>query len=245
MSLLERQPPNELFKARQKLAQSVADSFSIPGWSKGECRNEALIALQKAAESYDPQEGPFEPFAREVIKNSLINAYKKAKLDCSREVTTLDQAIGDSEETLFSKDTIEDMGPSPALEAERNDIRNALKEGFLQLTPIERSTLELFTSGKNYAEIARERGVSLQAVRQTIESGKSKLRPFLVARGIACARFLPSSARYGEYRPVPVRDFYPEIAPKKPNRGCLVATWCIILLEIAFFGFLFWVTMHQ
>ena len=229
----ERNTPEEFFKTYQKLAHNVADGFSIPGWNQEECRNEALIALDKATHSYDPSKAKFEPFARKVIKRHLINEYNKAMKDCSREITMLDEATWTSEEAFSPKNAIEDVEPSPALESERNDIRNALKQGLLQLTPIQRRSLELFVSGKNYAEIARERGVRLQAVRQAIESGKNQMRPFLVSHGIGCPKFMPSSRQ--KFDSVSVNDLYPEKLPEKSKRGCVA-----ILIGVVFFLWIFW-----
>jgi len=234
----ERHTLEELFEAYQKLAHNVADGFPIPGLTPEECRNEALIPLDKAVQSYDPSKGEFDHFARTVIQNHLKNAYNKAAKDCSREITMLDQAKGDSEETLAPKDAIEDVSPSPALEAERNDIREALKQGLLQLTPIQRRSLELFASGKNYAEIARERGVSLQAVRQAIESGKNQMRPFLVSHGIGCPKFMPSSRQ--KFDSVSLNDLHPEKVPKKSKVGFVA-----ILIWGAFFLWLFWLIIKN
>ena len=217
----ETQTPEELFKAYQHLANSVADGFHVPGLTREECRNEALVSLQKAAHSYDPSKGEFVAFARRVIGNHLKNEYNKAARDHSREITTLDQATWAVDETLSPKDAIEDLAPSPALEAERNDIRAALRQGLADLSPTQRRALELFAVGKSYAEISRETGVTLQAVRQAIDRATAQMRPFLTSRGVT-AHFMPES------------HFEPK-CEEKSKWGCAT-----ILMGGAFFLWLFW-----
>ena len=226
----ERTTPDELFKAHQHLAGNIGESFQIPGLSRDACLNEALIALQKAVHRYDPSMGPFEPFGRTVINNHLKNEYNKAAKDRSRETTTLDQATCATEETLSPKDAIEDTAASPALEAERNDIRAALRLGLADLSPTQKRALELFAVGKSYAEISRETGVTLQAVRQAIERATAQMRPFLASRGIGCAKFLPQCHPENGVNPVSLNDLYPEVSPQKSNLGCTIILMVFALL---------------
>ena len=184
-----------LFEANNELALKIGRSFPIAGHSIPESEQEALSALWKAVNSYDASKGAFEPFASTVIRNHLRNAFNKAKRT-SVELTTLDgpainQADSDGESL---KDTsILSPDASPLLEAERNDIRATLRDGMASLTPTQQEALQSYADGSNYAEIAREKGVSKAAVRQMVQRAADQVRPEIVSRGVSGIAFMPAA----------------------------------------------------
>ena len=216
--------PEQLFEAHLELALRIGRSFPLVGHAIDESEQEARIALWKAANSYDPAKGEFEPFATTVIRNHLRTAYEKTKRR-SVEVTTLDvpavnQADADGESL---KDTsILSPDASPLLEAERNDIRATLRDGIASLTPSQREALQLYADGNNYAEIAREKGVSKAAVRQMVQRAAVQVRPEIVSRGVSGIAFMPAPSKEPELSES-AADRFP--APESSNRkgGCLVA----------------------
>lgn len=187
--------PVQLFEANNELALKIGRSFPLAGHSIKESEQEALIALWKAAGSYDPSIGDFEPFASTVIRNHLRNAFNKAKRT-SVEVTTLDgPAINqaDSDGETLKETSILSPDASPLLEAERNDIRATLREGIATLTPTQQEAFQSYADGNNYAEIAREKGVSKAAVRQMVQRAADQMRPEIVSRGVSGIAFMPAS----------------------------------------------------
>jgi RNA polymerase sigma factor (sigma-70 family) len=187
--------PEQLFEAHLDMALMIGRSFPLVGHAIDESEQEARIALWKAAGSYDPSKGAFDPYASTVIRNHLRNAFKKAKRT-SVEVTTLDgPAINqaDSDGESLKETSILSPDASPLLEAERNDIRETLREGIASLTPTQQEALQSYADGNNYAEIARENGVSKAAVRQMVQRAADQVRPEIVSRGVSGIAFMPAS----------------------------------------------------
>jgi RNA polymerase sigma factor (sigma-70 family) len=187
--------PEQLFEAHLELALRIGRSFPLVGHAIDESEQEARIALWKAANSYDSAKGHFEPFASTVIRNHLRNAYEKTKRR-SVEVTALDVPSinqADSDGESLKETTILSPDASPLLEAERNDIRATLREGIAYLTPTQREALQSYADGNNYADIAREKGVSKAAVRQMVQRAADQVRPEIVSRGVSGIAFMPRS----------------------------------------------------
>lgn len=192
-----------LFEAYQDFAGRVARGFHIPGEDAESVRQEALIGLQKAAAAYNPDRGRFEPFAQQVINNRLCSTYRNT-LHRQIELTILDgdvdESIGDS-----GKDSIADREPTPAHETERNEIRHALKQGLAALTPSQREVLENYAEGGSFAEVARQAGISEQAVRQTFQRGVKSMRPHVESLGVGSARFLPDLPRTNRHSEIDLK----------------------------------------
>jgi len=188
--------PESLFESHLELAAKIGSNFPMANASIDECVQEARIALWTAAQAFDPSKGDFVPFASTVIRNHLRNAYNKAKRR-SVEVTTLDIAIGDDEDSASKtlKEIIPSAEASPLLEAERVDVRSNIREGLDALTPSQREVMESFAGGKTYADIARDKGVSKAAVRQMAERAADQMRPQLRMSG--SIQFMPAETYSG------------------------------------------------
>jgi RNA polymerase sigma factor (sigma-70 family) len=185
--------PDQLFEVHLEFALKIGRSFPLVGLPIEESEQEARIALWKAANSYDPAKGEFEPFASTVIRNHLRNVYDKTKRR-SVEVTALDVPAVNQEDTdggSLKETSILSPDPSPLLEAERNDIRSALRDGFASLTPSQREALQSYANGNNYADIAREKGVSKAAIRQMVQRAADQVRPEIFYRGVSGISFMP------------------------------------------------------
>ena len=201
--------PEQLFEAHLDFALKIGRSFPLAGHAIDESEQEARIALWKAAGSYDPSIGDFEPFASTVIRNHLRNAFNKAKRT-SVEVTTLDgPAINqaDSDGECLKETSILSPDASPLLEAERNDIRETLRDGMSSLTTTQQEALQAYADGSNYAEIARRKGVSKAAVRQMVQRAADQVRPEIVSRGVSGIAFMPASLDEKQGEDTRDRDF--------------------------------------
>lgn len=186
--------PDQLFESHLELALKIARSISIIGHTLDEQEQEARLALWDAAKAFDPARGGFEPFASTVIRNRLRNVLSKATREAEVESLTLDTPVTQEDVGGESRKETSILSPdaSPLLEAERNDIRAVLRDGMSSLTPGQQEVLHSYAEGNNYAEIAREKGVSKAAVRQMVQRAAEQAEPVIRSRGIlGGVKFLP------------------------------------------------------
>ena len=124
-------------------------------------RQEALLALLRAAKSFDgEQKGvSFGLYAKICIRNALISLRRKQKSRKRREGKPSQDGAGS-----FS-------GQVGRLLLEESSERI----GKL-LTPLERRILEMCLSGESYAEIAEELGISQKKVDNTLYRLRKKLK---------------------------------------------------------------------
>lgn len=220
-----------LFEAHKPLADTVARNFRIAGEAFESVQQDALMGLHKAVLAYNPEKGEFEPFARTVIKNLLRSKWRS--LDYKKtELTILDEPQEGTVDQPTSHD-ITDHAPDPAHEAERNEIRAALRKGLACLTPAQREVLEHYAQGGSFAEIARQKGISEQAVRQMFDRGSQQVRTRLMSGGIGSGRFLPNVEQKDAVFSLPER-------PKKrrDSSGCLAVAALLFVVGSAIAGLL-------
>jgi RNA polymerase sigma factor (sigma-70 family) len=183
----------KLFEEHQQFALVLAKRNCPKNADTSIPEQEALLALRHAVVRFEPGKGLFKAFAKVVIKNQLRDlARQNQRLE--RVSTTLDSDFSGSvcDEWEAPKDQIPDLGPSPAREAERNEIRHALKMGIGQLTPEQGRIVEAYMSGHSFAEIARQNGKTEQAVGQMFHRATNNLLPFVKSQGICGVQFMPA-----------------------------------------------------
>lgn len=78
---------HERFLEHRSVALLVSRDYRFPGADVDDVRQEALIALWDACRSWDPERGPFEPFARLVVRSRLMSVLR-AHLRVKHEVLT-------------------------------------------------------------------------------------------------------------------------------------------------------------
>jgi RNA polymerase sigma factor (sigma-70 family) len=178
-----------LFNANSDLASTIARGFPLPGESQQAAHQEALLGLQDAVLAFDPERGEFEPFAKKVIGNRLRSAYRAITSNWTKQTEL--HVARDEEDGRPPMDELADSEPSPSHEAERNEIRKALRESLQSITPTQQRILEHYANGGSFAEVARRANISEQAVRQMFNRGVRQIRPRLEARGVANSRLLP------------------------------------------------------
>lgn len=186
--------PEQLFESHRDLALKIARSIPIIGHTLDEREQEAQLALWDAANAFDPARGDFEPFASTVIRNRLRNTLSQATRRAEVESLTLDIPVNQEDVEGESRKETSILSPdaSPLLEAERNDIRAVLRDGMSSLTLAQQEALQSYAEGNNYAEIAREKGVSKAAVRQMVQRAAEQAEPVIRSRGILGGiKFLP------------------------------------------------------
>jgi RNA polymerase sigma factor (sigma-70 family) len=228
-----------LFTEHLELASKIGRSFPTDRYSIEVSEQEALIALWNATITYDPAKGDFGTYAAVVIRNHLRNFFNKAKRE-NREITALDApSSGQSGiETGSLKDNISAPNASPLLETERNDIREALKNSLDSLTQAQREALQAYAEGQNFAEIAREKGVSKAAVRQMVQRAAEKMQPEIRPFLGPTIQFLPERERSSQLptpspKGVPLRE---QSSRKARLLGVILPLLLVIILIL--FGLL-------
>lgn len=68
-----------MWTKHRPIALAIAREYHVPYMDADDLRQEALIALWHATGGYDPEKGPFGPFARLVISRRMIDLLKSAK----------------------------------------------------------------------------------------------------------------------------------------------------------------------
>ena len=67
-----------LWTRHRAIAYKQAGEFRIPGLQAQDVEQEALVALWEACRRWDPERGKFPPFAKAVIRNTLIDLLRRA-----------------------------------------------------------------------------------------------------------------------------------------------------------------------
>jgi RNA polymerase sporulation-specific sigma factor len=176
-------------------AHSIAGEYAknIRHVDAQDVRQEAGIALSRAADTYDPSRGvPFRAYAHACITNRLKSLYLAGKKQ-AREQTTLDApAFFDDVHDDTDKDQIPSAEVDAAREAHRNEVRRALNQGKAKLTPMQREILEAFSRGESYQSIAHRLGSSRQAVQQSAARALAQMKTSVEAQGVSGPMFMPN-----------------------------------------------------
>lgn len=189
----------ELFREGEPLAMRAASHFmrSLPGMTPAEVKQEARLALLKAAQSFNPEMGAFEPFARRVVYNALKDAYRSEMRRAGHNDLSLQHRalLFDGERGASLLDSITSRVPSPAETAERTELREVMGDILAKLPEKPRVLASALMEGKNYTEIANELGVSRQTIQARAGNLAKLIRRQLAARG---AKDLVLNARSAE-----------------------------------------------
>jgi len=203
-------------------AHSIAGAYaeSIRHVDVKDVKQEAGIALSRAADTYDPSRGiPFRAYAHRCITNRLDSLYRAGQKQ-AYEQTTLDApAFSDDVNDETNKDQLPSPGVDAAREAHRNEVRRALAQGMAQLTPNQRKILEARSQGESYQELAVRLGTTKQAVHQSADRALAQMKASVEARGVSGPMFMPRGEKS-------------EGRPQKASSGC-AAVLVIIPVSLA------------
>jgi len=149
-----------LWTKHRRIASAIAATYFIPGADRQDVEQEALIALWEACRSYDPDRGPFQPYAATVIRRRLVDAVKSATRHKALVLTTSarDRDLPHLHQVTDRCETNE-------------EIRQVL-EAITRLTAWERHCVIGTASGLTYAEI----GGPAKRVDNTLHRARRKLR---------------------------------------------------------------------
>lgn len=145
-----------------------ASEFSGAGCDADDLIQEGTMALYSAVKGYQPQRASFSTFASTCIRRAMIGQLKSAgrKRRIPGElISSLDEGveIADSnspEKIFFDKESYKSLTDS---------IR-------LELSELEYKVLLSFLSGKNYASVAAEVGISVKSVDNSLRRIRAKLK---------------------------------------------------------------------
>jgi RNA polymerase sigma factor (sigma-70 family) len=187
--------PNRMIDENLVWAHSIAGAYaaSIRHVDVKDIKQEASVALCRAADTYDPSRNvPFRAYAHRCITNRLDSLYRAGQKQAQEE-TTLDTTffLDDVNDETF-KDQIPAVEVDAAREAHRNEVRRALAEGMNKLTPNQREILEARSRGESFREIADRLGVTKQAVKSTADRALAQMKSSVEAAGVRGAMFMPS-----------------------------------------------------
>jgi RNA polymerase sigma factor (sigma-70 family) len=157
----------ELFRQGEPLAMRAAAHFmrSLPGMTGLEVKQEARLALLKAAQSYNAELGEFEHYANRVIYNALKSAYRQEMTRAGHGELSLDyRGVLDGGEGQSLADVLPIDTPTPAQQAEATDRVELVQSLIDKLPPKPRELANRLLAGETYLEIARDTGVSKQAI---------------------------------------------------------------------------------
>ncbi len=197
---------DDLVEQHLGLARMIAYEYAnIPGASLDEVVAEANNALAAAGRGFDPAKGQFTAYAGRAIRNALNDYFGKQLRYVKANEFILDDDANKSASTAGIRPR-RDLDPAAdvALDVRAAESRRILEEVIAELAPRSRQIVAQIWSGKSYAEIGAEMGISKQAVHKVGYAALQSLREKLELRGfggIDSKGFLKSGAQ----RPSPPR----------------------------------------
>ncbi len=163
-----------------KLAKIISDmtpyiegkiaSMKVPGYDDDDLRQEALIALFSAVETYRADAGAsFSTYAISCINNRLTDAARRATAQRNRPLNESEQLDENSREA--------DFAPEPEeLAALREELRRVLGDIREKLSGYECRVMTLWLQGYGAREIAWITGRTVRSVSNALDRARRKLK---------------------------------------------------------------------
>ena len=191
------------FQTEMPETMRIAARYSnIPGVDMAEVQQTARLALAKAAKEFDPsREKPFGAMAGVYVNNALRSLYKREDIRRERFPKSLDEQISGEAEGLPT--TRADVTPdtttmSAPMAAAANESRQLLDDAISNLPQRMQSAVQGFKDGRMLTEIAKDMGVTKQAVNQLQKAAFERLRRALGLQGISEVDQLIGARRRGD-----------------------------------------------
>lgn len=147
-----------------------AEGTALPGLSD-DLKQEAILALYRAAMSYDPdgdgKEVTFGLYAKICVRNALISELRRMGA-AKRRADRAARRIADSRERVSRDNTL-------GVES-RMRLEMVMRESRRILSEYEQKVLSEYVSGKTIAEISDELNKSLKSVNNALYRIRTKLR---------------------------------------------------------------------
>lgn len=174
-----------LYRTYEGLLYAVAREFFAPGLTLDDLLQAGRIGLYKATVSFDPARGTFEALAPMAIRRQVITEVKTAQrakhspLNGSVALHAPPRRWADADVTLA--DILPDgLDPLTVLLA-HEELRAALGVIADECTELERAAVLGIAGGRQYGDIAAERGCSAKRVDNAAQRARKKVRRALAA----------------------------------------------------------------
>lgn len=170
---------SQLWKTNRPLAHFIANDFYIVGSERQDVEQEALIGLWVAASEYQPELGPFKPFASLVIRRHLMSCIKQANRAKHAPLNqSLRAAIGpDGDETRI-EELLPHLHQVTDVADDRAKLKLLIAAMETELTEFERICVIGIASGSSYLELGPYKKVD-----NTLFRARSKLKKALESKG--------------------------------------------------------------
>ncbi len=153
---------------------------------KDDLKQEALLALYKAAVSYDFKQSQFQTYASTVIRNTLISRFRhalSAKHHVLNEAASLEANIKDT--GLSLGDRLPLIQPSVEEILLKKEAEKELTRLFkAYLSRREYAVFNIYLEGYSYKEIARQLNLNERQVDNAVQRAKKKLLKLCKQKGI-------------------------------------------------------------
>lgn len=186
----EPQDAEALIMANEKLAYWLAARHASgnPSLDPDDIKQEALLALSKAANSFTPRKGSFAGYASQIIRNHLGNMsykagtysykgkaspYRISRVELDAPMGGDDEGEG-GEEDLHSK--IAAPGEDPAQRAARTSRYAWAKSEVSKLDPRSQKALNAWVNGKTYDEIGKMLHMTKMGAYKIVQGALGQLR---------------------------------------------------------------------
>jgi RNA polymerase sigma factor (sigma-70 family) len=187
---LSDEEANDLCERYLPLAYKVAGKYRDRGIDDDELQSARLAGLVKASRRYDPQRGPFGPYAKFFIKGEITALFKKKKTN----------------KEILVEEPISELEIAP-VELPKVDLE--------KLTTTERRVVTGRATGETLKEVGSDLGISAERARQIETRATEKLRTGKGNIARACIRDLLNRRGYQK----PSRQLLPFRSVKYPCRS--------------------------
>ena len=171
---------DELVTQNERLAHWMAHRFSArhPYLEADDIDQEAMLALFKAASTYDSAKGQFAGYASRCISNQLGKmSWKKRVQGPALSRVDLDATAGDDEGEEEAHTMVADPNAkTPAELLVKRGLNQQVKSEVANLDPREREIVTRYIAGEGYREIAADMGISFVYVGKIYKAALEKLR---------------------------------------------------------------------
>ena len=181
----------QLLERFHPLLDAAVGGFRLPhGLDREDVAQEARVAFLRAVARWRPERGPFAPFARTCVRNSLVNAVDRAGahkhqiLSQARDIDDPDLTNPRERQRLAHNTSLRPPDPTLRIPSHGADPEavvlarehlKALSVAMRSLTAWEHAALKATLNGASQREIALEHGVSVKAVKLAVRRARHKL----------------------------------------------------------------------
>jgi len=164
-----------------KYAKRYGKKFGI---KPDELTGPAFDGLQKAAEKYNPDKGPFERFANKWIKEHLKSVTSKQAAERKKQVP-----IAEAEQV-----------EAPEVEGMEQDERDVMRQAVNALAEEDQPYVDVIMGDRTQVDLSKELGVSAETVRKQLDRIQEKLKRIFLEMATPAAKQAYSRMTRDQFR---------------------------------------------